>query len=309
MILNILLLIIGFLLLSKGADLLVDGAANVARRFNIPEIIIGLTIVAMGTSAPEAAVSISSVIRGASGVGIGNILGSNIANILLILGISALISDLYVQKNTVLYEIPFVCFISALLMVMGWQYGVLSYGCATILCVLFAMFTMYLFVISQKQKQKTTDTPVENMSVLKMIGCVLVGIIALVFGAKITVNSATDIARICNVSERIIGLTIVAFGTSLPELVTCIVAAAKKYSDIVIGNIIGSNIFNILFVLGITGLIRPIPFENAFLIDSAWGIITSVLLFIFVFHNKKLTKIKGLFFIVLYIIYLVCLIR
>lgn len=305
MFINILLLIIGFLMLSKGADLLVDGASSVARRFNIPEIIIGLTIVACGTSAPEAAVSISSVIRGASGVGIGNILGSNIANILLILGVSALISDLHVQKNTILYEIPFVCFISVLLMFMGWQYGMLSYGCATILCVLFALFILYLFVISQNQKPD--DNPVENMSVLKMTGCVLIGIIALIFGAKITVNSATEIARICNVSERIIGLTIVAFGTSLPELVTCVVAAVKRHSDIVIGNIIGSNIFNILFVLGITGLIQPIPFENAFLIDSAWGIITSVLLFIFVFYNKKLTKAKGLFFVILYVVYLVCL--
>ena len=307
MILNILLLIIGFLLLSKGADLLVDGAANVARRFNIPEIIIGLTIVAMGTSAPEAAVSISSVIRGASGVGIGNILGSNIANIFLILGCSALISDLYVQKNTVLYEIPFVCFISVLLMFMGWQYGMLSYGCATVLCVLFAMFTLYLFVISQTKKSEPVSTI--NVSAINMLCYIIVGIIALIFGAKITVDSATDIARFFNVSERVIGLTIVAFGTSLPELVTCIVAAIKKHSDLVIGNIIGSNIFNILFVLGITGLIQPIPFENAFLTDSAWGIIATILLFVFVFYDKKLTKIKGLFLIVLYIIYLVCLMR
>ena len=192
-------------------------------------------------------------------------------------------------------------------MFMGWQYGVLSYGCATVLCVLFAMFTLYLFVISQTKKSEPVSTI--NVSAIKMLCYIIVGIIALIFGAKITVASATDIARFFSASERVIGLTIVAFGTSLPELVTCIVAAIKKHSDLVIGNIIGSNIFNILFVLGITGLIQPIPFENAFLTDSAWGIIATILLFVFVFYDKKLTKIKGLFLIVLYIIYLVCLMQ
>ena len=306
MIISILFLILGFVLLSRGADMLVDGASAIARKFNIPEIVIGLTIVACGTSAPEAAVSISSVLTGSAGVGVGNILGSNIANILLILGVSALISNLYVQKNTVLYEIPFICFISLLLMFMGWQYGLVSRGGATILCILFALFILYLFIISQRQK--TDSLPAENMSVAKMIWFVIFGIIALTFGAKITVDSAIHIAHALQISERIIGLTLVALGTSLPELVTCIAAALKKRSDIVIGNIIGSNIFNILFVLGVTGLIQPIPFENAFLVDSAIGIVASVLLFIFVFHDRKLNKIKGAMFLFLYLVYLVKLI-
>ncbi len=307
MVINFILLIIGFLFLAKGADVLVDGSCALARRFRIPEIIIGLTVVACGTSAPEAAVSISSVIQGASGVGVGNILGSNIANILLILGVSALISNLSVQKNTILYEIPFVVFISVLLMFMGWQYGMVSRAGALILCGLFACFLGYLFVIANRQTQRQ-DKP-EKTSAIKIGAYIVFGIAALVVGAKLTVNSAVDIARALNVSERVIGLTIIAFGTSLPELVTCIVAAIKKRSDIAIGNIIGSNIFNILFVLGVTGLIKPIPFDGAFLVDSVWGIVATVLLWLFVVRDGKLTRINGLLFLGLYAVYIVSLIK
>lgn len=307
MIISILLLIFGFLLLSKGADILVDGASAMARKFNIPEIVIGLTIVACGTSAPEAAVSISSVLHGATGVGVGNILGSNIANIFLILGVSALVSNLCIQKNTVLYEIPFVAFISVLLMFMGWQYGMVSCVGALVLCILFMLFLLYLFVVSKNQNDE--KPAIEKMSYFKMILFVILGIIALVFGAKITVNSAIDIARALSVSERVIGLTVVAFGTSLPELVTCIVAAIKKRSDLVIGNIIGSNIFNILFVLGVTGLIQPILFEHAFLVDAAWGICATVLLWLFVFRDRKLTWINGLCFLILYGVYVISLLK
>ena len=191
-------------------------------------------------------------------------------------------------------------------MFIGWKYGMISRGGAGILCLLFLLFMFYLYIISKKQK--TEETPTENMSKIKMICFVIVGIAALVIGAKITVDSATDIARALHVSERIIGLTVIAFGTSLPELVTCVAAAIKKRSDIVIGNIIGSNLFNVLFVLGITGLIQPIPFESAFLIDSALGIVATVLLLIFVFYDKKLTRTKGAIFLALYAGYLVYLI-
>ena len=307
MISSILLLFLGFILLSRGADMLVDGAAAIARKFDIPEIIIGLTIVACGTSAPEAAVSISSVLNGATGVGIGNILGSNIANIFLILGVCALISNLYVQKNTILYEIPFVAFISLLLMFMGWQYSMISRGGAIVLCILFLLFLYYLWIISKTEQTKNQTT--ETFSIAKMIGFVIFGIVGLIIGAKLTVNSTINIAHALNISERIIGLTVIAFGTSLPELITCVVAAMKKHSDIVIGNIVGSNIFNILFVLGITGLIQPIQFEYAFLVDAAIGVIAAVLLFLFVFHDKQLTKIKGAFFLVLYAFYIIHLIK
>jgi len=307
MFLDIILLIIGFFMLSKGAAVLVDGASAMARKLNVPEIIIGLTIVACGTSAPEAAVSISSVIQGATGVGVGNILGSNIANILLILGVSALITNLYVQKNTALFEIPFVAFISVLLMFMGWQYGMVYRGGALVLCALFVLFLLYLFVVAKQNKDSAPE--IENMSAIKMVLFIILGIAALVFGAKLTVDSAVNIAHALNISERVIGLTIIAFGTSLPELVTCVVAAIKKRSDIVIGNIIGSNIFNILFVLGVTGLIRLIPFESAFLIDSVWGIVATILLWVFVVHDRKLTVIKGLAFLALYGVYIVSLIK
>lgn len=307
MILSIILLITGFFLLAKGADVLVDGASAIARKLNIPEIVIGLTIVACGTSAPEAAVSISSVLQGAAGVGIGNILGSNVANILLILGVSALITNLYVQKNTVFYEIPFVVFVSVLLMFMGWQYAAVYRGGAMVLFALFLLFLSYLFVLAKKQQDD--DKEVKNMSSTKMILFVLFGIAALVLGAKLTVDSAVNIAHALNVSERVIGLTIIAFGTSLPELVTCVVAAIKKRSDMVVGNIIGSNIFNVLFVLGITGLIRPIPFEHTFLIDAAWGIVAAVLLWVFFANDRKLTKSEGLVLLGLYSAYIVSLIK
>lgn len=307
MLINILILLVGMVLMMRGADVFVDGASSVAKKFHIPEIVIGLTIVAMGTSAPEAAVSISSVIHGANGVGVGNVLGSNIANILLILGITAMISGLPVQKNTVRFEIPFVCFISVLLMFMGAMFGQINFGCAIILCLLFGLFLFYLFKVSSD----TLETPdiTKSMSGWKMFLFIIIGIAALVLGSELTVKSAVNIANILHISERVIGLTIIAVGTSLPELVTCIVAAIKKKPDLAIGNIIGSNIFNILFVLGITGLIRPIAFEPAFLIDSTIGIVATVLLWIFTYKNFRLGKISGFFFVLLYIIYVIYLIK
>jgi len=298
---------VGFVLLAKGADVLVDGASAIARKLNIPEIIIGLTIVACGTSAPEAAVSISSVLHGAAGVGVGNVLGSNVANIFLILGISALITNLYIQKNTANYEIPFVVFVSVLLMYLGWCYGTIYRGGALILFALFLVFLIYLFGLAKKQKNDTTE--IKNMSSIKMILFVVFGIAALVLGAKLTVDSAVNIAHALNISERVIGLTIIAFGTSLPELVTCVVAAVKKRSDIVVGNIIGSNIFNVLFVLGLAGLISPIPFEHAFLIDAVWGIVAAVLLWVFFVNDRKLSRSEGLIFLILYTLYILSLIK
>ena len=301
------ILIVGMFLMMRGADAFVDGASSMAKKFKIPEIIIGLTIVAFGTSAPEAAISISSVLRGANGVGIGNILGSNIANILLILGITAIIYPLSVQKNTVKYEIPFVGFISLVLMFIGAVYRQIDFIGACVLCGFFGLFWLYLLKIGQNGNENEID--IKQMSNVKMFLYIVLGIAALVYGSNITVKSAVNIAHLLNVEERIIGLTIIAFGTSLPELVTCIVAAIKKRPDLAIGNIIGSNIFNILFVLGITGLIKNIPFEPAFLIDSAIGIIATVLLWILTFRNLKLTRVSGFVFVVSYLVYVVYLIK
>ena len=303
MLLNLLLLIFGFILLIRGADVFVDGAVAIARRWHIPEIVIGLTVVAMGTSAPEAAVSIVSAFQGADGVAIGNIFGSNIANIFLILGLTSLIAVLSVERNTIRYEIPFVGFITLLLMWMGWRYGMISHACAGILCLMFVLFLGYLFCISNGEQ--SDDMPTEkHMSLVKTIVFVVGGIIALVIGSNMTVNNAVEIARSLNVSDRIIGLTIVALGTSLPELVTCVIAALKGQADIAIGNIVGSNIFNILFVLGIAGLIHTIPFNVEFIVDGAVAMLAVVMLFAATARTGKLGRIVGGIFVALYVAYI-----
>lgn len=307
MLINILLLIFGFVLLIKGADYFVDGASALVARLKIPAIIIGLTVVAMGTSAPEAAISISSAMAGSNAIAIGNVLGSNIANIFLILGISASITTLSVQKNTVHFEMPFMIFITMLLCGMGWKYGVISHAGATLLIGLFLVFLGYLFVIARGNTN--TDTQVKQISKIKIALFITLGMIALIFGSKITVLAAVDIAKYIGVSERVIGLTIIALGTSLPELVTSVIAASKGESDIAIGNIVGSNIFNILFVLGIAGLILPIPFNAEFLFDGAFAILASVLLLLCTATHRKLSKKSGIIFLLIYLIYIACLIR
>ena len=304
MLLNIILLILGFVLLVRGADVFVDGSVAIARRWHVPEIVIGLTIVAMGTSAPEAAVSIASAFHGANGVAIGNIFGSNIANILLILGVAATISTLTVGRNTTRYEIPFVGFITLLLMWLGWRFGMITHTGAGVLFCLFVAFLGYLFAVSGDDVGDEMPAD-KQMSVLKIIAFIVGGIIALVIGSNLTVNSAVEIAHALNVSDRIIGLTIVAVGTSLPELVTCVVAATKGQSDIAIGNIVGSNIFNILFVLGIAGIIHTIPFDSAFLVDGAVAMLSVVLLFMATARSGKLTRSAGIFFVILYALYIV----
>ncbi len=306
MLLSIALLIIGFVLLIRGADFFVDGASALANRMCIPPIIIGLTVVAMGTSAPEAAVSVSSAMAGSNAIAIGNVLGSNSANILLILGLTAYITTLNVQKNTIQYEMPFMIAITFLLGFMGWNFGHISQASAAILLVIFAIFLGYLYIIS---KQNTCDVAeIKNLSVVKIVLYILLGLVALVVGSKLTVDSACEIARFVGISERVIGLTIVAIGTSLPELVTSAIAAKKGESDIAIGNIVGSNIFNILFVLGIAGIILPIPFSQEFVFDSIIAILAAVLLLMFTFRNKKMGKKTGILFILIYIAYLMWLI-
>ena len=305
MILSILLLIVGFVLLTRGADFFVDGASALAQKLKIPAIVIGLTVVAMGTSAPEASISIMSALRNSDSIAIGNVIGSNIANIFLILGITSLISVLTVQRNTLVYEIPFVGFITILLCWMGYQFGMISQSGAFVLLGLFVLFLAYLYIIAKREKND--DLEIKQMGGLKITLYIIGGLAMLVFGSNLTVDSAIKIARYIGVSERVIGLTIVAFGTSVPELVTCIVAAIKKQSDIAIGNIIGSNIFNILFVLGIAGAISPIPFKQEFLFDGAFAILAILLLILFSYKHMKLGRVAGATFLGIYIVYLVLL--
>ena len=306
MLIDLILLVIGFVLLIKGADYFVDGASSLATRMSIPPIIIGLTVVAMGTSAPEAAVSISSATHGSNAIAIGNIIGSNIANVFGILGLTAMITTLAVQKNTVRYEIPFVCLITMLLCWMGAEYGMISRAGAGVLLVLFIIFLGYLYLISRNTECSIDE--VKQLSKTKIVLYIGLGLLALVLGSNITVDAAVSIARYLGVSERVIGLTIIAVGTSLPELVTSVIAARKGESDIAIGNIVGSNIFNILFVLGIAGLILPIPFNPAFLFDGAIAILATIMLLIFTCFGRRLTRMPGLLFVITYIAYIVYLI-
>lgn len=300
---SFLLLALGFVLMVKGADFFVEGASSLALKLKIPQIVIGLTIVAMGTSAPEAAVSITSAIKGTAGIAIGNVVGSNIVNVLLILGITAMMIALPIQKNTIKYEIPFTCFVSILLVMMGYYFHSITRLCALVFIILFVLFLLYLVKISKNIEE--VDENASKLSAIKVILFIVGGILALVWGSDLTVNNAITIAHKIGVSDRIIGLTIIAIGTSLPELVTCIIAAIKKQADLAIGNIIGSNIFNILFVLGLTGLIQPMKFEKAFLYDGLVMIFAILLLFIYTVKKQCLSRLQGFSFLILYIAYVI----
>lgn len=286
MLIELVLLVIGFVMLIKGADIFVEGAAGIAAKFGIPQLVIGLTIVAMGTSAPEAAVSIAAAFKGTADITIGNVVGSNIMNILVILGVTSIIVTMAVQRSTVRYEIPFVVLVTIVLLVMGAQDGQIGRVDGVILWALFIVYLVYLFVMARRGRQTDEEKPAAP--VWKLLLYVVVGAVLIVVGADVSVDAASEIARIIGLSERFIGLTIVAFGTSLPELCTSVVAARRGNADLAIGNIVGSNIFNILFVVGTTALIIPVPFNPAFAIDTAVAVIAALLLWICVLPGRKL---------------------
>ncbi len=310
-ILQIALLALGFALLVKGADWFVEGASKVAEKFGIPQLVIGLTIVAIGTSLPEAAVSVSAALKGSAEITIGNIVGSNILNVLLILGITSLIRPVDVQKTTVRYEIPFVVLVSALLMGIGYTDHTVGRVDGIILWALLVCYLIYLLVIAKKGGGMPEETAEENkpMPVWKMLGLIVVGGVMIVVGSDVAVDAATELARIFHMSERLIGLTIVAFGTSLPELVTSVTAAIKGKADIAVGNIVGSNIFNILFVVGTSALITPVSYAPAFLVDSIVCIASAVLLWLCVFRHRKLGRLGGAAMLAGYAGYFVYLMR
>lgn len=293
---QVILLITGFAALIKGADFFVDGASGVASKFGIPQIIIGLTICAFGTSAPEAAVSINSALNDSAGLAVGNVVGSNIMNVLLILGITALIRPLKMQLSTYKYELPFVMFSTVLMAVLGYFGGELSFIDGIILWVFMIAFLAYLFIMAKKGKTSLVDMTEEDEKpkpVWLLVILIILGGAMIVIGSDLTVDSATYIAQKFGMSERLIGLTIVAFGTSLPELVTSVIAAKKGNCDIAIGNIIGSNIFNILFILGTTSLITAVPFAINFLTDSIVALAALIILFILASNKDKTVKRWG----------------
>ena len=297
----IVLLVLGFVMLIKGADWFVDGAAGIAARFGIPQLVIGLTIVAMGTSAPEAAVSITAAMGGNAGITIGNVIGSNILNILLILGVTAAITTVAVQRSTIKIEMPFMHIITIVLAVLGFTGGKIVLWEGVVLWALFMVYLGYLF----KMAKNGTDEEEEGelLPLWKQILMLIIGIVCIVFGSDLTVDNATILAEAFGMDDRLIGLTIVAFGTSLPELVTSITAAKKGKADIAIGNIVGSNIFNILFVVGTTALITPVAFKMNFLIDSAVALAAGLLLWFGVMKEQKLKRPVGMIMLAAYTVY------
>ena len=302
-VLEMLLLSLGFLLLVKGADWFVDGASGIATKLRIPQLVIGLTIVAMGTSAPEAAVSISAALKGSAEITIGNIVGSNILNILIILGLASAIVPITVAKSTLRADIPFMMAITGVLLVLGWD-GIISLVDGLIMLALFAGYLVFLFIGT---KNNPAEEPLKDLPLWKALTLTVIGLALIILGADIAVDAATALARIFGMSERFIGLTIVALGTSLPELFTSVSAARKGNADIAIGNIVGSNIFNILFIVGLSAIIVPVPFAAPFRIDTVIAIFAGIVLLAFALSRKKLIRSHGLLMLAMYGIYLGCL--
>ena len=305
---QVVLLAIGVAMLVNGADWFVDGAAGIAEKFGIPQLVIGLTIVAMGTSAPEAAVSINAALKGNAAITIGNVVGSNILNILIILGITSVIVTVAVAKSTVKIEIPYMLLITLLLLCLGYTGQRITFLEGIVLWAAFLLYLAYLFQMAKKNKEEVEEKE-KDQPVWKLLVFTVVGLFLIVLGSDVTVNAATAIAKFMGMSERFIGLTIVALGTSLPELFTSVSAAIKGKADIAIGNVVGSNIFNILFVVGTTALITPVIFEPAFLIDMVIAIASGLLLWLCVFKNKKLKRAGGVIMLISYAAYFVYLLR
>lgn len=316
--LTYILFIIGFFILIKGATLLVDGSSSIAKRLKISNIVIGLTIVAFGTSTPEFVINIFASAKGNTEIAIGNILGSNIANILLVLGISAIIYPLATKNNTVWKEIPLGLLAAILLGVLANDVRIdndlfsgLTRIDGIVLLAFFIVFIYYTFGISKVVGENTIEgDDIKELSYLKSAIFIIGGLLGLMVGGKWIVDGAVKIAELFHVSQSLIGLTVVAIGTSLPELATSAIAAYKKQTDIAIGNVVGSNIFNIFWVLGFSALIRPLPFSTNNDIDIIMTIFSSVLLFLILFVGKKhiIEKWQGMLMVMIYIVYLIYLI-
>ncbi|MBI4215278.1 MAG: calcium/sodium antiporter [Parcubacteria group bacterium] len=317
MVITYTLFFLGFALLIKGADFLVDGAASIAKKFGISTLVIGLTIVAFGTSAPELMVNILASLSGRNDIAIGNILGSNIANILLILGISAIIYPLAVQKQITWRDVPLSLLAAIAIGVLAndalidkMPLSLLSRIDGIILLLFFSIFMYYIFQVSKSTSQAQQQEEVKMYSTAWALLMVVIGLVALTVGARWIVDGATIIARAIGLSELFIGLTIIAVGTSLPELATSAVAAYKHNVDIAVGNIVGSNIFNIFWILGVSAAINPIPFSPLANADVLMTIIVTLMLFFAMFVGKKhvLERWQGAGFVLVYIAYVAYLI-
>ena len=322
---NYILLVIGFILLVKGADYFVDGSSSIAKKLRIPSLIIGLTIVAFGTSAPEAAVSITASVNGQNGMAIGNVIGSNIFNLLMVIGASGIIKPLLVEKSILSKEFPFVLLTSIILVILSLDsllfnssINIISRMDCIILLILFAVFLYYLINSAMKNRKENLCDPEtsvdidvgnvkaieKNNTMIKSILISIIGIAAIIFGGNLVVNSASDIASSFGISDQLIGLTIVSIGTSLPEFVTSVIAATKGESDLALGNVIGSNIFNILFVIGASALISPMTVDPKLIIDGAIMILSTVLVYFYAYRKNDISKFESITLSLLYFGYM-----
>ena len=304
---------IGFVLLIKGADFLVEGSSNIAKKFHIPEIIIGLTIVSIGTSMPELFVSTTSAIAGRSDMAMGNVIGRNVCNLLLILGLSALIKPVKFQRETRIIEIPLCLFFTIIFLIISNTGLQITRMESLILLFLFVIFIGYTIVMAKKGEEfdKEDDEAkdlieVPEISIIKNIIFIIIGVIGLKIGGDLTVDNAVIIAEYFKLSEQIISLTILAIGTSLPELVTSVMAAIKGNSDIAIGNIIGSNIFNMLLIIGVSALISPITYNLKYNIDMSILVFAMIVLALFpiIPPKNEMSRVNGSIYLALYVMYL-----
>lgn len=319
MILHIILIILGFILLIKGADFLVDGASEIAKKFHIPEIVIGLTIVAIGTSMPELVVSVKSALEGHSDLAIGNIIGSNLANMFLILGVCSMIKPLIFKKETKLFEMPFTIFVTTLLFVFcifgndGENIQVITRYEGVILLLFCFIFILYNLFMAKKGESFNSETIIEikveenkEKDTWEAIIKIIIGIIGLKIGGDLVVDGSIEIARMLGITEKVISLTIVAFSTSLPELITSITATIKGDIDMAIGNVLGSQIFNILLIIGLSAVLNPIVYSSSYNSNIILLIAGSILLALYPFigEKNKMTKSNGIIFVVTYILYI-----
>ncbi|RDU24010.1 calcium/sodium antiporter [Anaerosacchariphilus polymeriproducens] len=296
------ILIFSFILIIKSSDMLIDGAAELAYYLRISPLVIGLTVVAFGTSAPEAAINIIASLHDKSDITLGNIIGSNITNIGIVIGIAGLIFTVKSDWSAIRIDIPY-AFMSSTIFGLLVLDG-LSKSDGLILGILLFLYLNYLWLLSKSSCKKMEDNKKKEIKIHRIFINLLIGIVGVVLGGRLVLNSSVEIAKILGFSEAFIGLTVVSFGTSLPELATCLVACYKKEDSIAVGNIIGSNIFNILFILSISSIITPITFNSKFMIDLVVMIILTLFLFVFCYTQKKVSRIEGFILTSLYIIYI-----
>lgn len=312
----VILFLVGLFLLVRGADWMVTGAAGVARRFGVPSLVVGLTIVAFGTSAPELVVNLLSAWRGSGDIAIGNVVGSNIANVLLILGVTAVIAPISIKPTTAWKEIPFSLLAALVLAAFGSDVlldgaasGVVSRAEGFALLGFFAIFLYYAFAVARSGTGEPAEAQGEGLPAIsagRATALIFVGLGCLVLGGRMVVDGAVALATLLGLSERVIGLTVVAIGTSLPELATAITATRRGQADIAVGNVVGSNIFNIFWILGLTATVRPLPFSSASVADLGVLVVASLILFaaLFVGPRRQISRGEGLLFLVVYAAYL-----